>query len=160
MFVTLSESRPPLRKFLQAYFGWVGLGVGSLMLLVFGAGVFLAFQAHTAHQTDLLQRIAGGSIEAIGGKIHLLNAFVIDRDGVWSLFNMAYGFTAVVSAIIAGAVSGVLANKRRASFVLMTRRSEEVRLRELSKWARGWRHFLASSAGALMFGVAANYAFY
>jgi hypothetical protein len=153
-----------LRKFAYLHSGVIGFSAFVLLFLsALGAGFYATgglIEKYLAEAKRLAESNQHSS-ESLTKKLDFLTDII--ASGFWTryaFFLLGFVILALIASIFIGVMVGSSAGTVRPSFVLLTQRSEDVRIVELRSYENDWMTFLAALAGTLLVAVIGNYLFF
>lgn len=151
------------KSFFCNYSTWFGWITG---LMILGMSLYVTFYVTSLINEQYMSEInklnvGPATIEALSSRISLLSKYVADGvSNPTTLLTIIFLLVAFLGSIIAGVVVTLYGEIPENSFLILTKKDQENYLKEKAKADKDFIHFLLTSPGALVLGVAGNYAFY
>jgi hypothetical protein len=159
----LLQEEPTWKRLLYEYSERVGLATGLIFFVIALIGVFVSTNRFVETQMGIAQSLMTSTSSDLSDISKKLN-FIIERaaSGEWTRFIFASAIFVVLSLIASlflGIWSGVTADNRPSSFILLSRRAEENKRTTLEKQKRQWLAFGASVVSSVVTGFISNILF-
>ena len=144
------------RKTIQRRANLIGIALGAIVII----GSLYAVSSAVKRTTDYLSAFSPTNPLSEIETLRILLEF--SKSGVWDQFTL-YSIGFVVVGIMAGMIVGSFATssieRTKRSYVLLTKKSEEQRDRDLKSRSRGIYYLLGCALLTVLLGVISNYVF-
>ena len=156
---SLMISESGFRPFLRKYRSHVSICLAVLFFLGTIVGVLgvteIYVGAEVARITELLS-----SEPSISNKIDVIAQFIVDGGATRYYFmSSAFLLISLITSLVLAAYFADILDRRKPSFLLLTRKSFERRSQELKEMENQWKKFLLSIVFALVTNLISNYIF-
>ena len=154
------KEEPKLKRFVYDHSGLIGLIVGLVFLSMTVVGSFVWTNHFVESQLRAARTVmqnSASSAEALGIRLN----FLIERtvSGEWTRFLFAlaiFVFVSGVLSIVFGIWTSSAAENRPSSFVLLSKRAEDEKVKALAMREHGWLQFVGSIIVMVITGICAN----